>query len=195
MKQVIKMNRIQIEQNPFDNIDTVMNKLYQAAQSNNNTVYFTKFKDVELDSSLTMDEVYKLVCGKSKHEVDVSILEGDLDNVIAHLQSEIDERNLKIFFINSIQIKLSSLTQEQIELFKKHYPLFTFEIAKTDVKFVKMYANLIDITSVLNERNISLAVERLRDLKLDKDELAELFKMMENIKAPCLLTLKERYVA
>lgn len=195
MKQVIKMNRIQIEQNPFDNIDTVMNKLYQAAQSNVDTVYFTKFNDVELDSSLTMDEAYKLVCGKSKHEVDVSILEGDLDNVIAHLQSEIDERNLKIFFINSIQIKLSSLTQEQIELFKKHYPLFTFEIAKTDVKFVKMYANLIDITSVLNERNISLAVERLRDLKLDKDDLVELFKMMGNIKAPCLLTLKERYVA
>ena len=58
-----------------------------------------------------------------------------------------------------------------------------------------MYANLIDITSVLNERNISLAVERLRGLKLDKDELATLFKMMENIKTPCLLTLKERYVA
>lgn len=189
------MNQIQIEKNPFDNIDTVMNKLYQAAQSNEDTIYFAKFNGVELTSSLTMDEAYQLVCGKSKHEVDVSILEGELDNVIAHLQSEIDERNLKIFFINSIQIKLSSLTQEQIELFKKNYPIFTFEIAKTDVKFVKMYANLIDITSILNERNISLAVERLRDLKLDKDELVELFKMMENIKAPCLLTLKERYVA
>ena len=189
------MNQIQIEKNPFDNIDTVMNKLYQAAQSNKDTIYFAKFKDVELDSSLTMDEAYQLVCGKSKHEVDVSILEGELDNVITHLQNEIDERSLKIFFINSIQIKLPLLTQEQVGLFKKHYPIFTFEIAKTDVKIVKMYAGLIDITSVLNERNISLAVERLRDLKLDKDELATLFKMMENIKTPCLLTLKERYVA
>lgn len=189
------MNRIQIEQNPFDSIDTVMNRLYKAAKTSDNTVYFTKFKDVELDSSLTMDEAYKLVCGKSKHDVDVSILESELDNVVTQLQNEIDQRSLKIFFINSIQIKLPLLTQEQIGLFKKHYPIFTFEIAKTDVKVVKMYANLIDITSVLNERNISLAVERLRDLKLDKDELAELFKMMENIKTPCLLTLKERYVA
>lgn len=189
------MKRIQIEQNPFDSVDTLMNRLYEFAQSNVDTVYFTKFNDVELDSSLTMDEAYQLVCGKNKHEVDVSILEGELDNVIAHLQSEIDERNLKIFFINSIQIKLPLLTTEQIGLFKKHYPIFTFEIAKADVKVVKMYANLLDITSMLNERNISLAVERLRDLKLDKDELATLFKMMENIKAPCLLTLKERYVA
>ena len=59
------MNRIQIEKNPFDNIDTVMNKLYQAAQSNKDTIYFAKFKDVELDSSLTMDEAYQLVCGKA----------------------------------------------------------------------------------------------------------------------------------
>ena len=182
------MKRIQIEQNPFDSVDTLMNRLYEFAQSNEDTIYFAKFNGVELTSSSTMDEAYQLVCGKSKHEVDVSILEGELDNVI-------DERNLKIFFINSIQIKLSSLTQEQIELFKKHYPLFTFEIAKTDVKVAKMYAGLIDITSILNERDISLAVERLRDLKLDKDELATLFKMMENIKTPCLLTLKERYVA
>lgn len=189
------MNRIQIEQNPFDSIDTVMNRLYKAAQTSDNTVYFTKFKDVELDSSLTMDEAYKLVCGKSKHDVDVSILEDKLDNVIANLQSEIDERNLKIFFINSIQIKLHLLTEEQIELFETHYPIFNFEIAKTDVKVAKMYAGLIDITSVLNERNISLAVERLRDLKLDKNDVAKLFKMMENIKTPCLLTLKERYVA
>ena len=189
------MKRIQIEQNPFDSIDTVMKRLYESAQSNNDTIYFTKFNDVELNSSLTMDEAYQLVCGKSKHEVDVSILESELDNVVTQLQNEIDQRSLKIFFINSIQIKLSLLTQEQVGLFKKHYPIFTFEIAKTDVKIVKMYAGLIDITSVLNERNISLAVERLRDLKLDKDELATLFKMMENIKTPCLLTLKERYVA
>lgn len=189
------MNQIQIEKNPFDNIDTLMNRLYELAQSNEDTIYFAKFNGVELTSSLTMDEAYQLVCGKSKHEVDVSILEGELDNVIAHLQSEIDERNLKIFFINSIQIKLPLLTTEQIGLFKQHYPIFTFEIAKTDVKVVKMYANLLDIASMLNERNISLAVERLRDLKLDKDELATLFKMMENIKTPCLLTLKERYVA
>ena len=33
------MNRIQIEKNPFDNIDTVMNKLYQAAQSNEDAIY------------------------------------------------------------------------------------------------------------------------------------------------------------
>lgn len=189
------MKRIQIEQNPFDNIDTLMNRLYEFAQSNEDTIYFAKFNGVELNSSLTMDEAYKLVCGKSKHEVDVAILDGDLDNVVTQLQSEIDQQSLKIFFINSIQIKLPLLTQEQIGLFKQHYPIFTFEIAKTDVKVVKMYANLIDITSVLNERNISLAIERLRDLKLEKDELATLFKMMENIKAPCLLTLKERYVA
>ena len=126
-----------MKKNPFDNIDTVMNKLYQAAQSNEDAIYFAKFNGVELTSSLTMDEAYQLVCGKSKHEVDVAILEGDLDNVIMKLQSEIDERNLKIFFINSIQIKLPLLTTEQIGLFKQHYPIFTFEIAKTDVKSCK----------------------------------------------------------
>ena len=60
-RQVIKMKRIQIEQNPFDSVDTLMNRLYEFAQSNEDTIYFAKFNGVELNSSLTMDEAYQLV--------------------------------------------------------------------------------------------------------------------------------------